>query len=116
MSARKISIILSIVGALFLIGGMIYFIIGYTQTKNNLVGVTEEEKINAIVQPLIKGMLIWVLGNYLLTSFINGAAAMTYTMKSNFFKPDKLFAVKLTLTFVPIILCGVFFLITLSLH
>ena len=116
MNARKLSAILSIVGALLLIGGMIYFIVGYIQTKNNLVGVTEEEEITAIAQPFINGMLIWVLGNYLLTTFVNGVAAMSYAMKSNYFKGDKLFVVKIILAFVPIILCGVFFLITQSLR
>jgi hypothetical protein len=36
-------------------------------------------------------------------------------MKSNFFKGDALFVVKIVLTFIPIIMCGVYFLITMAL-
>ncbi len=115
MSSRKVSLLLSIIGALMFIGGTIYFIIGFVQTKGAIEGLIDKEEITSKVQPFISSMLLWVLGNFLIVTFVNGAAAMAYSMKSNFFKGDALFVVKIVLTFIPIIMCGVYFLITLAL-
>lgn len=115
MSSRKISLLLSIIGALMFIGGTIYFIIGFVQTKGAIDGLIDKEEIISKVQPFISSMLLWVLGNFLIVTLVNGAAAMTYSMKSNFFKGDALFIVKIVSAFIPIIMCGVYFLITMAL-
>ena len=115
MSSRKISLLLSIIGALMFIGGTIYFIIGFVQTKGAIEGLIDKEEIISKVQPFISSMLLWVLGNFLIVTLVNGAAAMTYSMKSNFFKGDALFIVKIISAFIPIIMCGVNFLITMAL-
>ena len=115
MSSRKVSLLLSIIGALMFIGGTVYFIIGFVQTKGAIEGLIDKEEITSKVQPFISSMLLWVLGNFLIVTFINGAAAMAYSMKGNFFKGDALFVVKIVLTFIPIIMCGVYFLFTMAL-
>lgn len=115
MKARVLSAILSVVGLLMLIGGTIYFIIGYGQAQSAVAGLEVKEEIDAAVQPFISGMLIWVVGNYVLCTFVNGIAAMSYAARTNVFKGDTLFFIKLGLAFLPLILIGVYFLITLSL-
>ncbi|RIA75717.1 hypothetical protein EI71_01203 [Anaeroplasma bactoclasticum] len=115
MTARKLSIILSIVGALMFIGGTIYFIIGYVNCKNQIVGIEDAEQVTNIVQPFISNMLIWVLGNFLIATFVNGVAAMSYAMSFTYFKGDALFIVKIIVVFIPLVMCGVYFLITKSL-
>jgi uncharacterized membrane protein len=115
MTARKLSIILSIVGALMFIGGTIYFIIGYVNCKNQIVGIEDTEQVTNIVQPFISNMLIWILGNFLIATFVSGVAAMSYAMSFTYFKGDALFIVKIIVVFIPLVMCGVYFLITKSL-
>ena len=113
--ARKLSIALSILGILMFIGGTVYFIISFSQTKSNIEGMTDSELIRETAKPLISGMLIWVLGNYLVATFVNGGAALTYTMQSSSFKPDAIFITKVVITFIPMIMCAVYFAIANSL-
>lgn len=115
MTARKLSIILSIVGALMFIGGTIYFIIGFTDCKNRVAGLEDPEQVQSIVQPFISSMLIWVVGNFLIATFVNGVAAMSYSMSFTHFKGDVLFIIKIVLVFIPLLMIGVYFLITKSL-
>lgn len=112
MSARRVSLILSIVGLLMIIGGTIYYIINFVETKNKIVGIDDVEEVEILVKPFISGMLIWVMGNFILATFINAAATMAYALKSNSFQADAMFFIKIGLVFLPIVLCGIYFLIT----
>lgn len=97
------------------IGGSIFFIIGYVNCKNQIAGVEDAEQIRNVVQPFISQMMLWVLGNFLVATFVNGVAVMSYAMSFYHFKANALFFVKIAMVFIPIILCGVYFLITKNL-
>ena len=47
MSSRKVSLLLSIIGALMFIGGTVYFIIGFVQTKGAIEGLIDKEEITS---------------------------------------------------------------------
>ena len=113
--ARKISIVLSILGILMFLGGTIYFIIGFSQVKNSVSGMEDPDLIKETVQPFLSGMMIWVLGNFIAVTFVNGAAALTSTMRSENFKGDAVFITKVVITFIPVIMCAVYFAIVNSL-
>lgn len=113
--ARKLSLVLSIIGILMFLGGTIYFIIGFSQAKGDVAGMSDPELVKKTLQPFLSSMLIWVLGNFLVATFVNGGAALTYTMTSNSFKPDAIFITKVVITFIPMIMCAVYFAITNSL-
>ena len=115
MTARKVSLILNIIGVALMVVATVFFIVVFVKTKNSLKGLEDEDEIKAVLHTAGLSMLLGIALPMVLAVFANIVGMMGYIF-DGLKKADKLFFVKLALVFAPLVLLALYLGIILSLH
>lgn len=114
MKAKTISHILSFIALAMVIGGTIFFIINFVNTKSLLATATTQEQIDEIVRNSTGPFIVYVGLNFFLATMIFVFACLTYAF-TEIKKASPMFFTKIGCAMLPMVLLVIYILIWMTL-